>query len=300
METARLKLQGIYGLLAGLVLLIVIPVYQMTVLGPAGYQAPAATAFNQGNYGPLLAWISNHGSVFIIYRFLEIIAFLLAIRLPLALYRALRTYGGTLARWLVVGGIGGLGVFAAMIAVGTVSFARAAADYSQTGSTQAAKDIATSFNTLYFVEGLAQNTLGGALIATFLVCASLLIARSGKLSGLLVFFGLLVAALMAALAVLFAVSAPAAQMLPTPAILSFAVWLIWLGILLIQRARRFLAAPANEPTQATQQDEEDAPISTSTRQEESGQANAASPQPRARKKQAAKSEPSDVSPEATS
>lgn len=295
METARLKLQGIYSLLAGVVLLVVVPLYQMTVLAPAGYQAPDAAAFNQGDYGPLLAWISNHNSAFIIYRFLELIAFLLAIRLPLALRRALRAYGGTLARWMVVGGLGGLSVFAGMIAVGTVSFARAAADYSQAGSLQAANNVAMSFNTLYFVESLAQNALGGALVAIFLLCASLLIARSGKLSGLLVFFGLLVAALMAALAVLFTVSAPAAQTLPTPAILSFAVWLIWLGILLIQRAQHFQAAPASATDQAPQQSEEAPHADASTEQQDVRQEEAAPPQPRAHKKRAAKTEPTDAS-----
>ncbi len=280
METARVKLQGTYSLLAGFILLLGVPIYQIAFLGPAGYQAPANTAFSQGNYGPLLAWISTHGSAFVIYRFLELIAFLLAIRLPLALRLALRGYGRTLTRWMVGTGIGGLGIFAAMIAVSTFSFVNAAAQYGgQAPASAAANTILTNFNTVYFVEGVGQNTVGGALIAIFLVCASLLIARSGKFTGLLVYFGLLVAALMAALALLFTVSAPSAQSLPTPAILSFAVWLIWLGILLVQRARRLLAAPVSAAASAASPDE--APVSaddnagqTDERPEET-----ASPQP---------------------
>ena len=144
---------------------------------------------------------------------------------------------------MVVCGFVGIVLFAAILALSTVNFINAAASYSQASSPAAARDIATNFSGLYGVEGLAQNTLGGALLALFLLCASLLFARSGKMQGLLVYFGLLVAALMAALALLFAVSAPDAQtQLTTPALASFAVWLIWLGILLTRRAPRLVAA----------------------------------------------------------
>jgi hypothetical protein len=297
METARIKLQGIYSLLAGFFLLLGVPIYQITFLGPEGYQAPANVAFSQGNYGPLLAWISTHGSAFVIYRFLELIAFLLAIRLPLALRLALRGYGSTLTRWMVVAGVGGLGLFVAMIAASTVSFVNAAAQYGgQPPASATANDIVTTFTTIYFVEGLGQNTLGGALIASFLVCASLLIARSGKFSGLLVFFGLLVAALMAALAFLFAVSAPSAQSLPTPAILSFAVWLTWLGILLVQRARRLLAEPIGTATPASSAGEASMSDEENAGQPDARQEEAFFPQPLA--SQTSEPEPSSAKPEA--
>ncbi len=244
METARLQLQGIYSLLAGVLLLGGVTLYQYLVLGPAGYRAPAEAAFAHGDYGPLLSWISNHSSAFIVLRILELFIFLLILRLPFALHRALRSYGRTLARWMVASGLGGLALFAAMLTLSTVSFINAAADYSrQAPSSPEAQDIANSFSGLYGIEALAQNTLGGALLAIFLLCASLLIARSGKLQGLLVYFGLLAAALMAGLALLFAVSPPEAQtQLTTPALASFAAWLIWLGILLIRRAPRLAAA----------------------------------------------------------
>jgi hypothetical protein len=243
MQTARVTLQGLYSLLAGLVLLIGVPVYQAIVLGPAGYRAPSDTAFNHADYGPLLLWISNHGGAFTVFRLLELLTFLLALRLPFALYRVFRSYGSTLARWMVVCGLVGLVLFAAILALSTVSFINAAASYSQASSAAAAKAIASDFSSLYGIEGLAQNTLGGALLALFLLCASLLFARSGKMQGLLVYFGLLAAALMAALALLFAVSAPDAQtQLTTPALAAFAAWLIWLGILLMRRAPRLVAA----------------------------------------------------------
>jgi uncharacterized membrane protein len=254
MEIARLKLQGFYSLLAGAILLLGVPIYQAVVLAPAGYHAPSDTAFSKGDYGPLLLWIAGHGSEFIIFRCIELVAFLLMLRLPLALYRALRSRGTTLARWMVVSGLGGLVLFAAMIALSTFTFVNTAASYSQAHEgSAAAQNILTSFNGFYGIEALGQNTLGGFLIAIFLLCASLLIARSGKLSNLLVYFGLLAAALMAALALLFAVSPPSAQtQLNTPALASFAVWLIWLGMLLNLRAVHLVpdaaqtTAPANQ------------------------------------------------------
>ena len=258
MQTARIKLQGFYSLLAGFVLLVGVPIYQSVVLGPAGYRGPSDMAFTHEDYGPLLSWIGIHSNAFIVFRLLEIIAFFLIIRLPFALHRALKPYGRTLARWMLAGGLGGLALFVAMIALSTVSFINAAADYSsQAPSSAAARGIASSFSSLYGMEALAQNTAGGALLAIFLLCASLLIARSGKLSNLLVYFGLLVAALMAGLALLFAVSPPEAQtQLTTPALASFAIWLIWLAMLLIQRAGRLLAGPAPASTPATELAEE--------------------------------------------
>ena len=259
MEIARLKLQGFYSLLAGAILLVGVPIYQAVVLAPAEYRAPSDTAFSKGDYGPLLLWIAGHGSEFIIFRCIELVAFLLMLRLPLALYRALRSRGATLARWMVVSGLGGLVLFAAMIALSTFTFVNSAASYSQTrGGPASARNILTNFNGFYGVEALGQNTLGGFLIAIFLLCASLLIARSGKLSNLLVYFGLLAAALMAALALLFAVSPPSAQtQLNTPALASFAVWLIWLGMLLNLRAAQ-LAPEAVQPSVQTHQNEEQA------------------------------------------
>ena len=257
METARLKVQGIYSLLAGLVLLVGVPLYQAAVLGPAGYRAPSDMAFNHGDYGPLLGWISGNGSAFVFFRVLELLIFLLVLRLPLAIYRAFRGYGSTLARWMLAGGLGGLILFAGMLALSTISFANAAASYGALApSSAAAKNVASDFGSIYSIEALAQNTAGGALLAIFLLCASLLFARSGKLQGLLVYFGLLAAALMAGLALLFAVSPPDAQtQLTTPALAAFAFWLIWLGILLIRRAPRIAAAPVLVSPETVQQGE---------------------------------------------
>jgi hypothetical protein len=259
MEIARLKVQGGYSLLAGLILLLGIPLYQAIVLSPTGYQILAATAFTQGTYGPLLLWIGSHSQAFAIFRLLEFGAFLLTLRLPLALSRILHSYGSTLARWVLIAGTTGATIFGAMIALSTFTFINAANAYSQSATPAARSDVLQSFQGFYGIEALAQNTLGGGLLAAFLLCASLLIARTGKLPALFVYFGLLAAALMAGLALLYAISPLSAQtQLTTPALAAFAVWLIWLGILLLQRARR-LIAPAVAITAPTAQDQDTPP-----------------------------------------
>jgi hypothetical protein len=245
METARLKVQGAYSLLAGIILLLGVPLYQAAVLAPTGYQALAANAFSQGAYGPLLLWIGSHSQEFAIFRLLEFGAFLFMLRVPLALSRVLRSYGRTLARWVLIAGTTGVTLFGTMIALSTFTFLNAANNYSQSATPAARSDLLQNFQGFYGIEALAQNTLGGLLLAAFLLCASLLIARTGKLPALFVYFGLLAAALMAGLALLYAFSPPSAQtQLATPALASFAVWLIWLGILLLQRARRLITPAA--------------------------------------------------------
>jgi hypothetical protein len=257
MQTARLQLQGVYSLLAGLLLLLGVPLYQSLMLVPAGYQSPAATAYSQGNFAPLLLWISSHSQPFALFRLLEFATFLLILRLPLALARSLRSYGSTLARWVLFAGTGGIVLFGAMIALGTYTLLTTASTYQQAATPAAQRDLLTSFQGYFGIEGLLQNTLAGVLLALFLLCASLLIARTGKLSALLAYFGLLAAALLAGLALLYAFSPLDDQtQLTTPALAAFAIWLIWLAIILLRRARRLLTpttitAPAAQSQPAT-------------------------------------------------
>jgi hypothetical protein len=255
METARLKVQGVYSILAGMVLLLGVPLYQAAVLAPDGYQALAASAFSQGTYGPLLLWISSHSQAFAVFRLLEFGAFLLMLRVPQALSRVLGAYGRTLARWVLIAGTAGITLFGAMIALSTFTFINTANDYNQSATPAARSNLLQNFQGFYGIEALAQNTLGGTLLALFLLCTSLLIARTGKLPALLVYFGLLAAALLAGLALLYAISPQSAQtQLTTPALASFAIWLIWLGIVLLQRARRLItptvtiSAPTSQHT----------------------------------------------------
>ena len=54
---AIIRLRGYYALLAGALLLFVVPLYQLTVLAPTGYTAALAPAADHRDFAPLLAWL---------------------------------------------------------------------------------------------------------------------------------------------------------------------------------------------------------------------------------------------------
>ena len=57
---AIIRLRGYYALLAGALLLFVVPLYQLTVLAPTGYTDALAPAADHRDFAPLLAWLVNH------------------------------------------------------------------------------------------------------------------------------------------------------------------------------------------------------------------------------------------------
>lgn len=83
---ARLRSNGIAYIVAALVLLLVIPLYQSLILNPTGFGQA------QGNTGPeryiaYLVWIGTHLTPFLISRAFLILAFLLLFTAPYSLYR---------------------------------------------------------------------------------------------------------------------------------------------------------------------------------------------------------------------
>jgi hypothetical protein len=83
---ARLRSNGVSFLIASLLLLLAVPLYQSLILGPSGFsQAESSTGAER--YTAYLAWISTHSSQFLIDRALLIIAFILLFAFPYALYR---------------------------------------------------------------------------------------------------------------------------------------------------------------------------------------------------------------------
>lgn len=87
---ARLRTNGVTYIVAALILLLVVPLYQLLILNPTGFgQAESNTGAQR--YIAYLAWISTHMSPFLIDRALLIIAFILLISFPYALYRIIVT-----------------------------------------------------------------------------------------------------------------------------------------------------------------------------------------------------------------
>lgn len=83
---ARLRSNGSYYIIGGLLLLLGVPLYQVIILGPTGF-SNALEATGAGRYTAYLAWISTHSVSFLIYRLILIGAFLLLFTFPFNLHR---------------------------------------------------------------------------------------------------------------------------------------------------------------------------------------------------------------------
>ncbi|GCE04028.1 hypothetical protein [Dictyobacter aurantiacus] len=268
---ARLRSNGIYYIIAGLLLLLVIPLYQVLFLGPTGFSA-ALDATGLGRYTAYLAWISSHSLPFLIYRALLLCAFLLLISFPFNLNRIIvaqelmaqqereeeerRTeteqadtadseeeeeedglpaypWRGkgfvVLAAWL---GVVGLSIYLLGTAASSIYFILVA---SSTGAA-----LQNSITTIAPIFSIITNVLGTGLLGLGCLFFGAMIARTGKnlWPGAWVAFGyasLFIGAMLSISAVAVLSAAGSGQStLTTIATLLFAIWIIWLGAMLVR------------------------------------------------------------------
>jgi hypothetical protein len=83
---SKLHTNGVYYIIGALLLLLVVPLYQVLVLVSQGYNDALAAA-TSNYFGPYLAWIGSHSIQFVGYRLLFVIAFALLFTLPFTLFR---------------------------------------------------------------------------------------------------------------------------------------------------------------------------------------------------------------------
>src|ERR1700753_2554388 len=83
---AKLRTNGSYYIISGLLLLVVVPAYQVFILGPTGFST-ALDLTGTGRYTAYISWISAYSLSFLIYRALLICAFCLLLSLPFSLHR---------------------------------------------------------------------------------------------------------------------------------------------------------------------------------------------------------------------
>src|SRR5690349_3558976 len=83
---SKLRTNGAFYLIGALLLLAGIPLYQLLVLLPQGYEDALASA-GKGSFSPYIFWISHHLSQFLGYRALLIISFAVLLSLPFTLFR---------------------------------------------------------------------------------------------------------------------------------------------------------------------------------------------------------------------
>lgn len=268
---SRLQTNGIYYIIGALLLLLVIPAYQLFVLTHLGYENALHSAGPGGHIATYLAWISAHTTYFIIHHLLLALAFAMLFTLPFSLFRIIVaqelveqqeqatarqdqeeaeemdkslktaknafTYAwrgkgfAVLAAWAGLCGliIYILGTIADMLYFVIVS----------TGFTVRTPLPArvTAFSGFF---AITTNTVGIGLLALSELLFGAVIARRGRnlWPGTWVVFAytaIAVAALFSGSAVAIASSPTESQTAFTsPAVLLFALWVLWLGIMLVR------------------------------------------------------------------
>lgn len=261
---SKLRANGIYYLIGSLLLLPGVPLYQVAILNPQGYSS-ALAATGSGHFAAYLSWISHHTASFLIYRLLLVVAFACLWSLPFTLFRiivaqeilgpedeevyededegdeeedeeeagmpaeAWRGKGlAVLAAWSGLTGIVlfALATLASTIYLAAVSFTAVAAPPN-------------GFSTLSGLFTILTYTVGGGLLGLSCLLFGIVIARAGLRlwPGLWVAFGyaalLLTAFLISSAVGVATVSNESQSIFTTPAILLFALWTLWFGLMLV-------------------------------------------------------------------
>ncbi len=237
----KLHVNGTLYLIGALLLLVGVPLYQVLILLPQGYEE-ALTAESQAAFSSYLLWINNHLGQFLGYRLLLILALAILLNFPFTLFRIIvaqeilgyeqedtetseqsevedentdTTDGMPAYAWrgkgfAVIAAWSGL-LSIILYTVGTL----ASTTYLVVVSNNAAPP--TNFATVASILSIIPNTIGVGLLATFGYTA------------------LAVAALLSGSAVAVASAPTTGQaVLTTPATLLFALWILWFGIMLVR------------------------------------------------------------------
>ena len=234
-ELARIRLRGGYAILAGVLLLIGVPLFQSLVLAPTGYITAVNEIIAHQQFGPLLSWSAAHPFESRLFRVFEVIPFLLALGLPGPLRTLLwrgQQKGGRVAVWT---GRIGFALFALALFIGMFTSAASASSFVAAEGENARQAIALDFAGRYALETLLSRVLGGVVLTIFLLVVGVRILRSRLLPPWLAYLGILCAALMAATALFFAFG-PAQATTPTSGLsyVALALWLIVVGVFLVR------------------------------------------------------------------
>lgn len=247
-ELARIRLRGGYAILAGVLLLIGIPLFQSLVLAPTGYVTAVNAIIAHEQFGPLLIWSAAHPAESRLFRVFEVVPFLLALGLPGPLRTILwpgQTREGRLAVWL---GRIGFALFALALFIGMFTSASAAGSYVNAQSETARQAIALDYAGRYALETILSRVLGGLCLTGFIFLVSLRMIRTRLLPLWFGVLGIIFAALEGATAFFFAL-APAQATTPTSGLAYFglAVWLLIAGVLLLNVRTPQASSPVEVP-----------------------------------------------------
>ncbi|MBX5458425.1 MAG: hypothetical protein IRZ31_16140 [Thermogemmatispora sp.] len=293
----RLRINGSYYVLGGLLLLLGAPLYQWLWLLPHGY-GEALAAASRGQLAVYVLWLHLHVWSFAFYRLLQMVAFALTLSLPFTLFRIivaqevlgrdegegaeataaaseaspsaeeLETADGrqkaaaasdkplpqTAEELLAIPWRGkGFAVIAAwsgMVGILLLVLGNLASTVYQIGVARtftAEATLTPSFALVVGICTLVSNTAGGLLVALATLLFGVIIVRSGlqlwpPLWVALGYVAILLALFLIGSAVQVALAPASGQaFLTTPAFLLFALWTLWLGLILV----RLRPAPAS-------------------------------------------------------
>ncbi|MBE3564899.1 MAG: hypothetical protein IMW90_04135 [Thermogemmatispora sp.] len=292
----RLRINGSYYVLGGLLLLLGAPLYQWLWLLPHGY-GEALAAANRGQLAVYVLWLHLHVWSFAFYRLLQMVAFALTLSLPFTLFRIIvaqevlgrdeegagvatgeeeealpaaemeiadgpqtdvaageKPLPQTAEELLAVPWRGkGFAVIAAwsgmlgilLLVLGNLASTVYQIGVARTFTAEAA--LTPSFALVVEICTLVSNTAGGLLLALATLLFGFVIVRSGlqlwpPLWVALGYVAILLALFLIGSAVQVALAPASGQaFLTTPAFLLFALWTLWLGLILV----RLRPAPAS-------------------------------------------------------
>lgn len=267
---SKLHINGTYYLIGAVLLLLGVPLYQSLILIPQGY-SDAIASTEKGLFTSYLSWLGNHPAQFLGYRAILLLAFTILITLPFTLFRiiiaqellgreeedhiksseniddeetkpsptedgmpadAWRGKGfAVLAAW---SGFLGILLYVLGTLVSSVYLAITSNGFTIHSATP------SNFSALSGAFTIIANTVGGGLLALACLFFGAIIARSGRnlWPGVWVAFGYVAVATGALLSgsAVGVVSTPVEGQaaLTTPAILLFALWVLWFAIMLLR------------------------------------------------------------------
>lgn len=271
---ARLQKTAFANLSGALLLLLIVPILQILVLGPQGYNT--ALISPQAN----LAWIQGHTALFLLYRLVLLLGFALLLTMPFALFRiiiAQEIVGrAELAReeaiaddsgeddadgvegkteevedeknalppfaWrgkgfaVIAAWTGFLGLLLIVVGILLTSIYL----WSSGSIVSAQAPLPGNYASVTSLFAILTYTIGGGLLALSCIFFGFVIARSGRRLWpdswvAFGYIGLAIGAIASGSATQVALAPTAAQAsLTTPTILLFAAWSLWFSIMVVR------------------------------------------------------------------
>ena len=228
LELARVKLRGIYAIVAGAVLLLGIPLYQSLFFSNTGYTSAVDAIAKREDFKPLLAWISQHTGADVTSRLLFLLPLLAMTTLPGSLRRVLYPRESRAGWAMAWSGAIGFGCYALASVIGIVASVSGANSYRPSSPSNSGP--VAAFAAAYAWNSLLAHIIGGGLIALCILLVSLRILREQTLLPWLGLLGLLEAALLVVVAIQYSAGLKQAQTTLQPfSLVMLALWLISIG-----------------------------------------------------------------------